>query len=105
MTNTKNFHNILIVLNNNGVIYLDPSWLDYNKFLTDMGECPSGRTYKLIIKNNRYEPGNLMWGIPSTIKPVPQRMLSITQYKTACASSNIDPKTRITNNKIVTKIV
>jgi hypothetical protein len=45
-------------------VSIHPSWLKFENFLKDMGECPPGREYSLDRWPNNagnYEPGNCRW--------------------------------------------
>ena len=43
----------------------DPSWLDYNQFLRDMGECPEGMTLDRKDGKLGYGPNNCRWATPA----------------------------------------
>ena len=48
-----------------GISY-DPEWADFNKFLRDMGERPSGMTLDRINVNGNYTRNNCRWADKKT---------------------------------------
>lgn len=57
-------------------ISVHPEWMVFDRFLTDMGECPAGLTLERIDNDGDYKPGNCRWGT----RPEQARNRSMTRW-------------------------
>ena len=66
-------------------ISLDPMWLSFENFFSDMGVCKAGYSLERIDVNGNYQKDNCKW-IPKEQQPLNTRRLRKVEFKGATKS-------------------